>query len=510
MEKIEQEERTIVQLQLQIYDYFKLKKIEPYSQKENARCVRSACYKFESQLCRRVSGLLSKEVKKKLDSFDVRQENTQISDEEEENAEFQHLKHSPSGVTKKHIHHQIKKLQTLRSIGVPKHALMSFSRKIMQKYDKRIMSKHPSHIRLHKESVRYTMFASFCYIRLQKTTDVLVDQFRTILNRVRLKAESVIKQKILQSVTRVDGKFDTLYSLAEVTLSCPKEIIEDAVYPTVSENKLKDIMVDLEHRGKWYSHQVGRQMCSSYLTGCRAQILALLEVIELKSHNPAQANFLKALQVIKKYASSSKKLIPLEEDVPLEGVVDSKWISLVCDKPTGQIRRIYYEVAVFEELRSRLNYKDVWVADGDKYGNPDLDTPQDFYTNKSAYFKDLKLPQNAKMFVAALKKEMSEKLSYLNKTVPKNNKVKILKKKNGWIQLTPYIPQKEPLKLTMLQKAVQKRWKSVSLLDLLKEVEWRTGFTQLFENAASCTKINPDVLKKRLLLCLFFGNKHWS
>ena len=91
----------------------------------------------------------------------------------------------------------------------------------------------------------------------------MVEQFRSVLNRVRLRAESTVKQQILESVTRVDGKFDMLYQLAKVTFNSPKDIVEDVVYPTVSKEKKKDIMVDLDHRGKWYSHQVGQQMCSS-------------------------------------------------------------------------------------------------------------------------------------------------------------------------------------------------------------------------------------------------------
>lgn len=72
-------------------------------------------------------------------------------------------------------------------------------------------------------------------------------------------------------MTRVDGKFDILYSLAEITLNSPKAVVEDVVYPTVSQNRLKDIIVDFEHRWKWYTHQVGQQMGASYSMGTRAQ-----------------------------------------------------------------------------------------------------------------------------------------------------------------------------------------------------------------------------------------------
>ena len=497
--KISSEGKSVAQLQTLIYSYFKAKKLEPYSQKELYKFIRSVNHQFEQNVCVKVSSKLSIQNKKYLDKLIISGGQTK---EDEETAEFKHLKNNPNGKSKKDIQLEIKKLQTLRSITLPKDLFEGVPDKLVKTYANRIKSELPSHIRSRKPSARHSMMAAFCQQQLKKTTDSLVEQFRSVLNRVRLRAESTVKQQILESVTRVDGKFDMLYSLAKVTFNSPKDIVEDVVYPTVSKEKLKDIMVDLDHRGKWYSHQVGQQMCSSYSTGCRAQILSLLNVLELKAQNPSQTNILRAVQLIKRYAISSKKLIPLEEDVPLEGVVDSKWLSLIYDKESGQIRRMHYEVAVFEELRSRLTYKDIWVVGSSRYDNPDLDTPQDFYDNKASYFKELNLPDNAEEFVERLQAEMTDKLEILNTTLPTNKKVKMLSKKNGWIHLSPSAPQEEPLKLTSLQSSIYRRWKSISLLDLLKEVEMRTNFIELFTTASSFVKIEPETLKKRLLLCL--------
>jgi hypothetical protein len=50
---------------------------------------------------------------------------------------------------------------------------------------------------------------------------------------------------------------------------------------------------------------------------------------------------------------------------------------------------------------------------------------------------------------------------------------------------------------------ITQRWPLTSLLDVLKETDWRVGFTQHFTGTGTRLALDPDTLQRRLLLCLF-------
>ena len=54
-----------------------------------------------------------------------------------------------------------------------------------------------------------------------------------------------------------------------------------------------------------------------------------------------------------------------------------------------------------------------------------------------------------------------------------------------------------------LKDEVQRRWGTVDLLDVLKEADQRTGFTEQFQTIATRENLPPELLRRRLLLALF-------
>ena len=67
----------------------------------------------------------------------------------------------------------------------------------------------------------------------------------------------------------------------------------------------------------------------------------------------------------------------------------------------------------------------------------------------------------------------------------------------------PAEEQPEPEHLRRLKAEINHRWSTLPLLDVLKETEFRLNFTTHFRSAASRETLDPDELRKRLLLCLY-------
>ena len=79
----------------------------------------------------------------------------------------------------------------------------------------------------------------------------------------------------------------------------------------------------------------------------------------------------------------------------------------------------------------------------------------------------------------------------------------ILPKSDGWIRLSPLLKQAEPPTLRYLKQEIRQRWWMTSLLDIIKEVDFRVGFTESFQSLTGQERLPRPELQKRLLLCLF-------
>lgn len=108
-------------------------------------------------------------------------------------------------------------------------------------------------------------------------------------------------------------------------------------------------------------------------------------------------------------------------------------------------------------------------------------------------------PLDADSFIAALKQEMIQGLEKLNAGMPKNPKVRITEKGNGWISVSPLEPQLEPMNLARVKAEIARGWPMTSLLDILKETDLRVSFTEQFKTVANREILDRETLQKRLI-----------
>jgi TnpA family transposase len=285
----------------------------------------------------------------------------------------------------------------------------------------------------------------------------------------------------------------------------PDGIIREVLFPVIDEQTLADLVKELKSTGPAYRQHVSTVMRASYSHHYRRVIPALLQALEFRSNNQIHQPVIRALGVIKRTVEHAPKFYDPEE-VPLEGIVSSGWRDLIItpDKQ-GRLRvdRLKYELCVLQVLRERLRCKEIWVVGANCYRNPDEDLPADFEVQREQYYAALNLPLDVESFLGAVRREMSEALTLLDGSLPKNPHVKILQKGHGWIALSSLDAQPEPVNLSKLKSEILKRWPMTSLLDMLKETDLRTDFSKAFKSATGRESLDPATLQKRLLLCLY-------
>ncbi len=504
-------DRQIEHLTAAVYQRCQACHIEPPTSDRVERVVRSALHTYEEQFCAAVFAQLPVATRAQLDALleraDPIQPATNESDRGETGFSALHLLRTDAGAAGlESVFQEIAKLRRVRQVVLPPELFHHTPLKTLQHYRQRVATETLHEVRRHPDAIRYTFLAAYCWLRSQEITDTLVDLLIQIVHRLGTTAERKVVKELIRDFQRVDGKHTLLFRIAEAAVARPEGTVRDVIYPVTGEQTLHDLVKEAKSNGPAYRHHVYTRMRNSYRGHYRRMVPPLLEVLEFRSNNALHQPLIQALELIKRYAGRRQPYFDLGDDVPIDGVVRSAWRQqiIVRDRDGEErVKRTNYELCVLHALREKLRCKELWVIGANRYRNPDDDVPADFATQRRTYYHALRQPEDADTFIARLQHAMISGLQALDQSLPKNPAVTILRKGGGWIKLTPFDPLPEPPNLAQLKGEVGQRWPMLSLLDVLKETDLRTGFTEHFKGVGDREILDRATLQKRLLLCLY-------
>lgn len=418
---------------------------------------------------------------------------------------FNDLKADPGRPGLESVLREVAKLKRIDQLGLPAALFGGHLAKYVTTFRRRVATEPPSELKLRVEPVRHTLAAAFCWQRRREILDGLVELLIQIVHRIGVKADKKVEKELLEDFRKVRGKTGVLFKMAEAALEHPDGVIEDVLYPVVGVQTLKDLVKEFKSAGPAFRETVHTVMRASYSSYYRRMLPLLLDALPFRSNNAAHRPLIDALDLLKQYRESRTQYFPQHEVVPIDGVIAPKWQEIVLETDKNgvdRVNRINYEICVLQALREGLRSKEIWVEGSDRFRNPDEDLPGDFDTKREEYYAALNVPREAQEFIDSLKTSMAEALTTLNQGMPKNPKVKILERGKNRISITPLDEQPEPKNLAALKAEILARWPATSLLDVLKEAEFRIGFTRQFQTTASRTALDEATLQRRLLLCL--------
>ena len=502
-------------LEIAAKDRLRSLKIEPPTQERLERIVRSAIRRFEENFCYSTAQHLSTSVREKLDELlETACEDNDSEEPKDTDSTSPHNTPSPLAILKSDpgrlgldsLISETAKLEQLRQLELPDNLFQGISTKVLQIYKQRVAVEPPRELRRHPDHRRYTLLAAFCCLRTQEITDKLVDLLIQIIHRIGARAERRVTKELLDDFKKVSGKTGILFQLAEAAMSKPEGIVKEVIYPVVGEQTLKNLVREFKSTGTAYREKVYTVMRSSYGNHYRRMLPSLLNLLEFRSNNEIHKPVIEALELLKKYIGSRERYYDSNENVPTEGIVSASLSELILeplDDGSIKINRINYELAVLQALRDGLRCKEIWVVGANRYRNPEEDLPTDFEKQREVYYQALQQPEDVETFISNLQRQMTDGLTQLDREMPKNDPVKILTKNNGWIRLSPFAALAEPPNLNRLKAEIEQRWSMTSLLDMLKETDLRVNFTQHFKSVSSRENLDPKVLQKRLLICLY-------
>jgi TnpA family transposase len=486
-------------------------RIEPPTPERMDRLIRSAVHREDTRVGNRILHRLSAMTQGQLDAL-LGPAEAPISDPDSaaaptlERARLHELRADPGRATLDNLFLEIAKLERVRALQLPPDLFDDMTPAVLQAYRQRVVVEEPYELRRHAVPLRMTLLAAFCLLRGRELTDILVDVLLELVHHLGAKAERKVEKALVEDLKRVHGKTGMLYRMAEASLEHPTGVVQEVIFPVVSEAMLRDVVQEWKATGPFYRVHVQTVMRSSYRSHYRRMLPPLLATLEFRSNNAIHQPLIRALALLKQYLQSRVRTYPVEEDVPLDGVIRDPWRDAVVETDAQgrqRVNRITYELCVLQALRDQLRCKEIWVVGADRYRNPDDDLPQDFEVQRPTYYAALNLPSQAEDFIQQVQQEMRDELAALDRTLPRHPDVEILPKAKGWIKLSPLAPQPEPSNLLALKMEISQRWPMTSLLDVLKETDLRVDFTRFFRSPTAWENLDRATLQYRLLLALY-------
>ncbi|MBV8607386.1 MAG: Tn3 family transposase [Singulisphaera sp.] len=486
-------------------DWCRRNRIEPPTPPRMERIIRSALKAYEEDFFAASHAKLPKKCRSAMDRL-LQVSADQDTDRKPDTSPFAELRADPGRTGLKSLLEVITRLRHIDGLGLPEDLFAAVPPKVLQEYRIRAAGERPSELRRHPEPIRYTLVAAFCWQRRKEIIDGLVDLLIQMVHRIGARAERKVVRALLEDLRKVHGKTTLLYRIAEAAVETPDGIVREVLYPIAGEQTLRDLVREFKATGPAYQREVHTTLRSSYGNHYRRMLSPLLEALAFRSNNAAHRPVIDAIAFLKARRGSKQRYFAPEEGMPIDGVIRSGWKEIIIEKDKDgveRINRINYEIAVLQALRDRLRCKEIWVVGADRYRDPDEDLPADFEAKREPYYEALGQPRDADAFVAGLQQSLREALDLLEWGLPRNRKVKVIERGKGRFSVSPLEPQPEPTNLATLKAEIVRRWPMTHLLDVLKETNFRVGFTEEFRGASPREVLARDELQKRLLLCLY-------
>jgi len=472
-------------------------RIEPPGRIE--RIVGSAEAAFEQEFCQQIASRLPHDTAHRLEEL--------ISEDDAGRSFLVELKADPGHLGLETLVNEISKLERVRALGLPADLFGDVSEKLVASWAARAAKLYPSHLRGSARPLRLTLLAALSWVRTSEITDSLVDLLNALVHKINATAERKVEGELIKDLKKVHGKEGILFRIAEASVTNPDGIVRDVVYPVASESTLRDLVREAKANEAVYKQRVRTVLSASYSSYYRRMLPKLLAALEFRCNNTAHRPVMDALQLLRRYADRSTRVkqYDVEDRAPLDNVVRKDWRGAVIDEQ-GRVERIPYELCVLGALRDGIRRREIWVTGANRWRNPEDDLPADFEDNRDVHYDALRQPQDPTAFIATLKEKMACALATFEEAMATNTAggVKI-KSRHGdpWVSVPSMDKLPEPSNLDALKKEVERRWGTLDLLDVLKEADLQTGFSDECTTVASREAIPRDVLQRRLLLVLF-------
>ncbi|MGH9453694.1 MAG: hypothetical protein ACRD2O_06945, partial [Terriglobia bacterium] len=133
----------------------------------------------------------------------------------------------------KNLQNEVRKLQLLRSVGMPLEPFRPLPLRVLQMLKRRAGNETASEMRGHSAATRHALLGVYVYLRGSEVTDAISKMAVELVQTLYRRTERQLERQVVRNVSGVEGKINMLYRIAEAVVANPDGTIREVLFPVV-------------------------------------------------------------------------------------------------------------------------------------------------------------------------------------------------------------------------------------------------------------------------------------
>jgi TnpA family transposase len=341
------------------------------------------------------------------------------------------------------------------------------------------------------EERRMATLVAFAYTYTATTLDDALDILDLLIADIAASAKNLGQQKRIRSLRDLDAAALALADVCAMLLDAlyPDDEVRTAIFRQMPAEQIAQAITTTHELARPPQADYQEEMLTRYQT-VRRFLPRVLATIPFQAA-PAGKQVLSAVDYLKDLQGQRK---PQLDDAPLD-VVDVGWKRLVIDQ-AGQVSQAAYTLCVMERLQDRLRRRDIYVAAGERWGDPRAKLLQGaaWEAKRTQICRTLGHATSSDEVVAGLSAELEATYRRVAARFAANEAVRVEFKDDKATLTIPQLDKlEEPASLLELRQQTAALLPQVDLAELLLEIQAKTGFADEFTHVSEAEARAADL-----------------
>ena len=482
-------------LQLKAWEFLREQKIILPAESTVARIVGEQRARARQTVFEAVAQTIPPSLSERLDRLLVVGEDAATSD-------LQRIKETPGTPSANGLLSMLGKIDLIESTGALEVDISWLSRNYQRSMFHYARTRTVDLLRRLSQSRRHATLLCFVWQAYGDAIDQSIDMFDKMMTRSLAQAQRRLDERLLQKRKLITKSMSALRQVGSVILDAavPDADVRDRLFEKVSQEELAGYVADVQEWTSGHSSDPFLGFMKSY-GHLRKFSPALLETIRFERSGTSSSPCLDGVKALVAVNQAKRRKLPAEVTLDF---VPRRLLRFVAPED-GVVDRRAWECALLLSIRDEIRSGNIAVVRSKRFGRLD-----DFFmpferweTKRARFFARAGLPESPDEVEEHLRERLNGAFDGFLAGAPSNEFAKVDEK--GWKLATDPAEQPDTEQLARLKIWLGRRARTISLPNLLIEVDNELNFTHHFFSLGQRNKLTQEDICVTLVALLAHG-----